>query len=347
MKIIKRKDGRFQTQVRYKDKLKYFYAKTHKECEEKALKFLKEFDETIEPSKITFEEWCEEWLETFTTNLKQKTLKSYTSVLYSKIIPEIGYKNVQSITKMDIQIIVNKLSERLSPKSVRNAIGVLHRVLEDAVDNNIIRKNPAGNVNMPKKRKPQLEYLEEEEISEFIREAESDEYFDFLMMLLGTGMRVNELTGLQWKHVDLRRGIINIEQQLYNNNPIILSLPKHDRKREIPITGKIKGILEKLKDEDSDSFVFKHSDGRPFNHVTIRKHFNKIVKKIGKEELRLHDLRHTYTVLALKAGVNPKIVSEILGHYSVQFTLDVYSYVMKSQYTETVNKIDKEFDKYY
>jgi len=78
-------------------------------------------------------------------------------------------------------------------------------------------------------------------------------------------------------------------------------------------------------DYQDRGLLFCWSDGRPIYPETITDHFNRLVDRAGLPLITLHDVRHTYTTMSLRAGVNPKIVSTRLGHATVAFTLDTYT----------------------
>ena len=88
--------------------------------------------------------------------------------------------------------------------------------------------------------------------------------------------------------------------------------------------------------------VFSHIDGRPFHPDTVSHTFANIIKKSGLPHLRLHDLRHTRATMMMELGINPKVVSERLGHASVVITLDLYSHVSPGLQEEAAAKFGEE-----
>jgi integrase len=130
--------------------------------------------------------------------------------------------------------------------------------------------------------------------------------------------------------------------------------PKTDRsRRQVSLAPDALALLAGLKAKQREerelssvewsesSFVFSHPDGTPFYPNTVSKKFSELVKKAGVPRLRLHDLRHTHATLMLKEGVNPKIVSERLGHASVVITLDTYSHVLPGLQEEAALKFEE------
>jgi integrase len=89
----------------------------------------------------------------------------------------------------------------------------------------------------------------------------------------------------------------------------------------------------------SGDYVFTREDGKPYAPDYVTRAFRQAVARAGVPRIRLHDLRHTWASLALAAGINPKVVSERLGHATVSFTLDVYSHVMPGLQEDAAAKV--------
>ncbi|MFC2066239.1 tyrosine-type recombinase/integrase [Chloroflexota bacterium] len=90
-----------------------------------------------------------------------------------------------------------------------------------------------------------------------------------------------------------------------------------------------------------DSLVFETLEGKPFNPSVLSHDFGRMVKRIGLEGVRFHDLRHTFASLMLLRGAKPKVISEALGHASVLFTMDVYSHIMEGMQEDAMALLDE------
>ena len=97
------------------------------------------------------------------------------------------------------------------------------------------------------------------------------------------------------------------------------------------------------KDYDSEGYVCTWNDGRPFDPLYLSKKFPKLLKKYNFQPIRFHDLRHTHATMLLQQGVNPKIVSERLGHSTISITLDIYSHVLPNMQKEAVSRLEELF----
>jgi len=184
-----------------------------------------------------------------------------------------------------------------------------------------------------------------------------------VIFALLTGMRKGEILGLQWKDIDFNKNIININKQLsrvknYNENiksktilKIIYNTKTDNSTRAIPITNDIKKLLEKhrieqnknkdiLKDRYIDNdMVFCKVDGIFLDPDTTRDKYCKLAEEANVKKCTFHALRHTFATRALESGMNVKVLSKILGHYSVQFTLDTYAHALIEMKTEEMEKM--------
>jgi integrase len=165
-----------------------------------------------------------------------------------------------------------------------------------------------------------------------------------------TGMRRGEVLGLRWKDLDLDAGRLSIRQTLVSvaYEPK-LSTPKS--RRSVKIDARTVAVLrswrkrqleERLESGSSyeeSGLVFTREDGSLIHPDRFTQLFNKYVKHSGLPRIRLHDIRHTYATLALKAGVPSKTVSDRLGHATVAFTLDVYAHAIPEFDEEAADKV--------
>ncbi|HET7322603.1 MAG TPA: site-specific integrase [Longimicrobiaceae bacterium] len=245
---------------------------------------------------------------------------------------------------------------RFSARTVRYVHSVLHNALEHAVEISLIPTNPAKKVKLPKKEGSDANPLSDVEAKAFLEAAEGTRWFCLWLVQVTTGLRPGEALGLKWVDVDLDTGKIHVQRALVRKKDGTWSIdpPKTDRaRRTVALPAETVKVLrrqhaaqasEKLKagDEYEDyGLVFANRTGGPLDHrVVTRRHFKPLLKKAGLPLIRPYDLRHTHATLLLKAGVNPKIVSERLGHSSVAFTLDTYSHVLPDMQQETAEKLE-------
>ena len=168
-----------------------------------------------------------------------------------------------------------------------------------------------------------------------------------------TGMRRGEVCGLRWEDVDLEEGRISVRRALIpHEDGVIVSEPKTARGRrsialdELTVEAFKAQAAEQLADRDNaevawteTGYVFTMDDGRPMHPQSVSRAFERAIGAAKLPRIRLHDLRHTHASLALAAGINPKVVSERLGHATVSITLDTYSHAIPAMQEEAAAKI--------
>ena len=174
---------------------------------------------------------------------------------------------------------------------------------------------------------------------------------------LFTGLRQGEILGLTWDCVDFEAGTLLINKQhskRKGSKVYEFSSLKNDKPR---LLSPANGVMEALKKQkriqedwaeaagsawnNADNLVFTTETGRYLSNQTICLAFKKVVRSIGLDQVRFHDLRHTYAVLSLKAGDDAKTLQENMGHYSAAFTMDVYAYVTPGMRRDSANRMDQ------
>ena len=168
-------------------------------------------------------------------------------------------------------------------------------------------------------------------------------------------MRKGELAGLKWANVDLEKGrlqVVNTLQRI-SGRGLVLGVPKTERsRRSIALSDAAVGLLHEVRGKQTiqkaeiadawtqSGFVLTHQDGMPLDSEVVSKAFTKLVKEAGFPDLTMHGLRHTHATILLEQGVNPKVVSERLGHASVATTMDIYSHVLPDMQEKAAQAID-------
>ena len=168
----------------------------------------------IPPSKMTVGEWLDIWQQDYLGGVKPRTVDSYKTTVRVHIKPALGKIKLETLTAHTVQSFYNGLSERLSPKSVKNVHGVLHRALSQAVRIGYIRFNPADACELPRIEKKELRPLDEKESRAFLEAIQGHRFETLYKMTLFTGLREGEVLGLKWDRVDFQRGTILIDRQL-------------------------------------------------------------------------------------------------------------------------------------
>lgn len=341
---------------------KSIYGKTQVEVRKKLQQACIAIDEGtyMEPSKLTVGGWLEIWVENYTQNLKPYTKKSYNTQIKKHIKPALGAIKLISLNTVEIQRFYNGLlkgkegTEPLSPKTIKNIHGVLHKALEQAVEIGYLRYNVSDACKLPRVEKPNIKPLEEKEMAVFLEAIKGHQYENIYIVDLFTGMRQGEILGLTWDCINFKNGTIFIYRQLQkiDGEYRFVSL-KNDKSRRIMPAPAVMRVLQnqrqiqnewKLKAGiawENSELVFTNQLGGHLAHFTVYKHFKKIVREIGIPDARFHDLRHSYAVAALQAGDDVKTVQETLGHHAASFTLDVYGHVSERMMKDSSKRMEE------
>lgn len=164
----------------------------------------------FEPSRVTLAKWLDMWLDEYVAHsCKPLTLAAYQSQVKTKIKPALGRIKLNSLNSTQIQAFYNDLlrEENLSPKTIKNVHGILHKALDQAIKLRYIGFNPADACTLPRVEKKEIKPLTENEISLFLQQiGEGEPLRDLFTVALFTGMREGEICGLSWDSVDLREG---------------------------------------------------------------------------------------------------------------------------------------------
>lgn len=367
-----RPDGLWEARYTFKDELGQpqrgsVYAKTQKECRQKLTTILREIDDGRYQKPVkqyTVAEWFREWLKTYCVNLKPRTIDDYKKRSEKYIIPHLGKVKLSALTGVQVQRFINRLSDGhkeqkpLAPKSVQNIHGVLHSALKQAVMSGVISRNPADNTKLPKAKKPALKPLMDDSIPAFLDVIKGDPYERVYIVDLFSGLRQSEILGLQWQDINFEDGEITVCRQLQKSRNgegyIFLDETKNGKDRTIAVAPAVMDVLKAQKRQQAQwklaagpawsnehDLVFTNEMGGHLCHVTVYQHFKKLVKQIGMDETRFHDLRHSTAIMVLQNGCSPKLVQQLLGHYSSSFTMDVYGAVSKTMQKDSQERMQK------
>ena len=386
-----RSNGTFEFKWRDKTGKRHsVYAKTLNELREKELDVLRDTLDGISANtkNLTINDLYAKWKK-LKKGLKENTFSSYKYSYEQFVQPEFGKIKLNDLKRTDVRAFYNYLADErhIKVNSIDCIHTVLHQVLGMAVEDDIIRYNPADNALKELKRahnsgedKRRALTLEEQRIFEdFLASTPRYAHWQpIFTVMLWTGMRVGELTGLRWEDIDLENGTISVNHTLVyfsrgkqDGCTFAVNTPKTEAgKRTIPMLPKVReaflkekayqeevGISCKAEVDGFSDFIFVNRFGNVQNQSTLNKALKRIIrdcnyelldKSSGKEITTLpnfsnHSLRHTFTTRMCEAGVNIKAMQDILGHADVETTLGIYADATK----ELKSKAMISFEEYF
>ena len=360
--IRKRKDGRWEGRytagrdpVTGKAIYKNVLGKTQAEVKEKLKSAIEKNSALpLAAGQYTLGQWLDTWMENYAKlQVRASSYKTYQGFISNHIKPALGDILLEKLTAMDLQQLYKHLLENgrvectesrnkpkgLSVKTVRNINQMISSALNCAVEQRLIPANPTKGCVLPKLERKEMKILPPESLGAFFEEARRSGVFELYYIDLATGLRRGELLGLKWSDIDLARGIIHVRRQVLRQNGKVVEAPLKTKNsyRNIVIGVDAVKVLKGM--EQKDEYVFPSPYGGPMSPDSVLHMLQRVLKRAGLDRIRFHDLRHTFSVLALQNGVDVKTLSAMLGHYSAGFTLDTYAHVTTSMQKQAATAV--------
>lgn len=258
----------------------------------------------------TVKEWAEFWLAEYDSKYaKASTVQAHGYLIRNHIIPPIGETKLTMLTEQDVLCFLDELP--LGTAGKRNVSAVLRRCLQQVVEDGLLRENPVGTGLYQCPDKVTANILSEQEIDEYLAEAERQGRLPMFHLLMNTGVKVGELIQIQWRDVDEQNGILTIIGQ---------------RSRRISLDSDTVALLkqEHIPHRSSLGLFLHRGSLKPYTRGEIYCYHRKIISACDLDGIRLCDLRHTCAVRNLRDGADPKEVAAMLGHGDVQDLLRLY-----------------------
>ena len=305
-----------------------------------------------------FDEVAAAWLESIDSRRKPKTVEGYERLLHVHVLPAFRHRKVGSIAYGDVDRFVRSI-EALGrrPGTVRNAFYVLKMVLDYAIRDGNLRVNPCLDVDLPSAQSPEMLFLTGAQVRTLAsaideRWAARGPYGLLVETAAFTGLRAGELAALRMSNLDLRRGTVRVVSSAsIVRGRRVEGPPKSRAGRRTVIVNR--ALCDSLRSHlgdrllDRDALVFTEADGTPLKFGSFySQRFKPAVRAVlpvHLHGLRFHDLRHTYASLLVEQGAHPKEMAELMGHSSVQITLDRYSHVMPRMTSALADRMDHAY----
>ncbi|MDP4144125.1 MAG: site-specific integrase [Bacillota bacterium] len=348
--------------------------KTKGECRAAAAEIISQFEKgtLIEETDLNLEDYLRKWLKEYAAkNTAYSTYSRYTEIINKTINPRLGKVPLAKLTALQIQEFYTYCIDTLkhSPNSVIRYHAVLSNALSMAVKWGLLNRNVCVNVSKPKKVHVEMKVLNESQLSKLLDGLKKTTLFIPVLIASQTGMRLGEICGLTWKAVDFDNSCLYVYSQLQpiDGKLLPVSLKTKSSRRKITLSSLLVNEFKELKNKqdldrqdfgdgyNTGNYVVCQEDGRPYDPKYISGNFRRVIKEYKNKDgkclaeqleipiIRFHDLRHTHATILLRADINPKVVSERLGHSSVSMTLDTYSHVLPDTQKDVANKLDEIF----
>ena len=296
--------------------------------------------------EITVDAYFEEWIGRKRLTARGNTIKTYKNRYYKHIAPFFGSRMVKSIVRREVLKLQHALAEEYTVRTANDAIKLLGMILNDAVRDEVIEKNPAASVSAVRKMEDKAadtyhRALTEEEQQLFMSALAGNHYYGFIAFLLCTGMRSGEAAALCWEDIDEKANMIRINKTFTfdeNGGPSVGPPKSLSSVREIPLTETTRYILylqQKKVPKVRGQIIFPASTGGMINNHAVNRAIDKTRKYLEEQGTTIrpftaHALRDTFATRFIEQGGNPQTLKTILGHSSLHMTMDLYSHVLPS-----------------
>ena len=294
-------------------KTKNVLAKTKSECVEK-LKTLKDALAPPAPPRIKadmpFGDWMEHWYETHSRPAARPgTRRIYEGYLRLYIRPGLGHIPLNRLTAKDMQqfFVWLKTEGRadqsdgetgLADSQLRNIHSLCRRALEQAVSENLIPRNPASGCKLPPARKGEMNVLSRESMQKLLIQAKEEKYYELFLLEFATGLRLGELTALQWEELNLTTGELRISKQaVVIGSELVITEPKTKAAvRTLLLPPKVLEVFREYRKRNVSRWLFPSpkKEDSPLLPSVVRQRLHRLLDHAGCERVRFHDLRHPY-----------------------------------------------------
>ena len=346
----------------------------------------------VEARYVIINEMYDLW-EQLKRGIKDNTFENYKYMYNTFVRPSFGKKRIQTLKKSDVKIFYNYLADQrcLQASTIDSIHTVLHQVLDMAVDDKYIRNNPSDKALKELKqshafkteKRRALTIAEQELFLNYLRNNETySHWYPIFAVMLGTGMRVGEITGLRWCDIDIDNGVIDINHTLVyychrhevelNGCYFNINTPKTKASnRKIPMIESVKEafLMEKANQEKTgikcsavidgySDFIFVNRNGKTQHQGTLNKAIRRIIRDCNDEVLlndenatvllphfSCHSLRHTFSTRMCEAGINVKVIQDTLGHQDISTTMNIYTDATKEMKKQEFESLDNYLKK--
>ena len=338
-------------------------------------KYSSRHDEPVPSAQMTVDGWFEFWINNIVSDLAPNTLRNYRERYKQNIQPVIGRMLLKNVKPLHCKMVLNRMETEYAGSTIRQTYITMGTMLKSAVMNDMIIKHPMDGVRYtkPVKAADDIKFLTIEEQQKFLEAARRSHNYYQYALILETGLRTGELIGLTWDDIDFDKQTLTVNKTLefrHKQHQWRAGSPKTQQSyRTIPLTGRAVELLReveasrnsrKLSEELSQQLTYmdrrtgreavlnlkdlvflNYRTGMPAKNSSYDTHLYKLCDEAGIKRFCMHALRHTYATRAIELGVPPKVLQQLLGHASIQTTMDRYVHVTNDSLVEAVQLFEQ------
>lgn len=268
--------------------------------------------------------------------IAETTLQGYESTA-ERIYSLLDARRATEVTPYQLQNFVSALSEKYSPKTVRNTVSLLSSSYDNAIRLGQISKNPCRMIELPKNEKKDIDIFSREDISVFLKEL-ATERLDYIVgyeLALFCGMRRSEILGLKEQDINIPFKCVSINKSRHRikGKDIVKTTKTESSKRTLAVPDFVIADIERLiaehhsKEYEVSDYLIQDGFGKMLTPAALTQRIYYIEERVGLPNVSLHDLRHTFASMLNSANVDIAMISRELGHSSISTTLNIYTHV--------------------
>ena len=316
---------------------------------------------------ITLDYWFGRWMEVYKNkSVRPNTKREYTHIYQKNISPYLGDRNINTLIKSDIQLLIDTASDNGYAYERQNKIKVILRdMLQRAVEDQLVINNPVSGIKLRADKEIKAQALSEEEQNIFFDYCRNTFYENLFNVAVNTGLRPGELFALQLSDIDLEKGHIEVNKTLVYQKYLTdrkkefhIEPPKTKQSyRKVPINSicmsyierqfELKKIISSKRPKQQNNYLFVTKFNTPLNSQIYSDAIRAVIKQINivrpfDEQFPVfsgHTFRHTFATRCFENGVDAKVVQSYLGHASLKMTMDLYTHVTEEKSSNDIEKI--------
>ena len=298
---------------------------------------------TFSETKLTVAQYLERWLNEKERDLKPSTFEEYEICVERYIIPRVGRVRLDKLTPMQVQTLIGEIRDASGAARASKCRTLLYGAYKQAVRWQLVTRNPVEATDPVPETPREMTLWEPEQAARFLDVARAHRLYAFFYLGMSTGLRRGELLGVRW--VDIEENLLHVKQAFVKvGNQLVLSTPKTRKGfRTVALSPDVLEVLflhRQRQEAERAVFsgVWRHPElvftsevGTPLNPSNLKRVRYALMDKADVPRIRLHDFRHLHASLAIRGGMDAKMLADRFGHARASFTLDRYTHLFESQ----------------